>query len=118
MFCREVVPAGSVNQYDLLGVFSKLVAPNFPCWLNFEVWLWLSGDDERGLLEVICRKDGETAWFRRVLEAPVDLLPHDEVFVRFRADAFCFPRPGRYRFEISLDGAVFGVQRLLVVPED
>jgi hypothetical protein len=114
LFCDEAVEDRATGKFTLRGVFTKSTADSFPCWADFDLWLWMSGDEERGRLAVVCRKDGETAWFRRVFERDVDFLLNDELFIRFRARQFCFPRLGRYRFEVLFDGKIIGEQRLLL----
>jgi hypothetical protein len=119
LFCEHAHRHPHDARQTLLGIFSKLTSPAFPCWQDFTIWLWLggSGTEDRGKLNILCRKEDEQQWFRHVVERELNLEGRESLFVVFLARRFCFPRPGRYIFRVSINGTAIAEQSLSVTEE-
>jgi hypothetical protein len=117
LLCAKAHCHAHTNHHSLLDIFTSLSSDRFPLWHDFTIWLWLTGDDGKGKLEVICDKEDEEHWFTYVLDVDIDMTGRSEYSLAYLANGFCFPRPGTFRFRVMWQDTLIATQWLRVGSE-
>lgn len=111
VFCDRCRREG--GKTTLEGVFTSVVAREYPLWQDLHIWMWFAGPPQTaGQLKVICwENDAQSPWFRILLDEQFTL--HGDVERIHVIEArFCFPRPATYLFQVLFNNVLIAERKL------
>lgn len=114
LLCENAHEDSVSGHATLVAIFASVQATSFPSpSRHFYAWAWVVGDPtDSGDIGLTCHEEGGN-WFLPIDQALISFAQRPEQFVRFHVE-LRFPRPGRYRFELTFDDRTIATQTIIL----